>query len=1413
MSNHQVRGLAATGTKGSFLRKALSYFLAIMLAVTLIPLASIGAPEEGIVEPFDSGLDLLGEGEATEEGEAAEEQGQEAPALEAVGPSSEPEAPALEAVDPEVIIAPPALDPTGPAVNPTNPIVNPVGPVVQAPELEAVNPSENEDGEFANIMPLAITPLGPGECEIDTWADLRSVIGNAAYHTVFLKNDITHDGTNLPAITRSLTINGRGNTMSWAANTAIAISVTGNTAKTVKLENLTIARNTSANWLINAGTAQNTTIVLDRVNAPTLNSPIAQATGAGSAINIINSVITADRNTSADTMINGIALYFSGAQTRVYIRSQGADNIALETANSANVLSVKEGAQVEVINTGSGSQTAISMRNNYGNSTRDLIIDGAGSSLIVRGSAGNTGDDAGVIILRSSIARNPNIMVSGGAYFNSISTRPNDSVPAILIRGQGSSFIADGEGTKFEAESFGSSNNRAGTIRFRQSGNDNTFLARNGAELNIYKRANTGGEYASVIRFGSGSNNNTFAVESGARMNIINEGNNRVATSSNDRNANACVEFDGATWEFRVTGENSSLNMRSAMGAVLASGQYAGGKVIVGEGTIFTATGNMNSTTNAIFAGNTGTNGMNFTMTNPLYYDFVNINDGNSGRGRQVFSGQGLYTHTNSDLAVWGNGDHSRPNNNIQGDPYEHWTMLTMQLRGNGYSTIVPGSFDWPQFPQEFGNSMAAYKRINGNNAAPQIRQSYEATNADMYVRWRGITPEGLDQDQRPFWTNEVWADIRRDSAAGGSNEVKGTSFNQDPIYLEEQGVDTLRGVVRHGTEGTFLIAGDTYTMTNYYRAEAADTDTRYQRPGDASLAAPIVVKDVVPPLPATSINPSPFSANQRTLSGTWALAPNDNPPVSVKAVLKRGAETSELPGTGVVNANNTWTFTLGSAALQEGDQIFIVFTDENDNEQPLVDTPKRDMMIPAAASVMVQAAGTAITGVLFTDEDRNGYFSNGDQRLADKEVLLYTAGNLTTPIDTTTTAADGSYYFSVDPGSYVIKAPAHPGYGYTSLITIGRTPGTIYSDVNNNGFSGTLTVNNDNEANLVKEANAGYAIPIKPDPDDPNAFTKDLVKVGGEATNGPIHDSTADLTYEISYKMPDNTAGYNQMTLLDIMDPGLVLKDGNTANIQVRAVAADGTTTIPVTGTAAYAAGTGELAGTMVASYTLADSTNYVALAGATIIMTVTAKLEKVDNAWPTLVTNKARLLVNNSSDPFVDDEENEERNVGLISGFAFIDENSNGSFDVSEKGIDGLAVTLKVWNGTEYVAYTPAADDMAVTNALGAYKFEVPAGLYRIEFPVRYDDMGITTSAPNANASGVVDAIQITLGTAAEQTRTIHAGYFSTESPVINFLDYPLVVAQTPLVTNVMTKDALCAALTVTDAEDYPTWTSDAD
>ncbi|MCL2807873.1 MAG: hypothetical protein FWD27_06950, partial [Coriobacteriia bacterium] len=1254
--------------------------------------------------------------------------------------------------------------------------------------------------------------------------------------------------------------------------------------------------------------------------------------------------------------------------------------VNMRTGANHCIFDARDGAQVTITADGGNCVdigTATALSSNF------YAINGAKVQLTGNGTQG---DNNNAVV--TALGVRGGFTVESGSEFKIDSIRPTGAYPALVQEINGGNFFVDGEGSKLILSQKSSFSEYTAVLRFRLVGNQ-TFKVSNDGEVEVTKHPypNQIGALRSVasaaIRFGPGINNN-FIVESGGKVKIYNGGMSNAAGDNYDTGpiaigGNDALEYNANGFGFHISGSGntgpSAISIIADRGAAVDAGGAGGGSVYIGPGTVFIAEGRTGSANvNYPIFNATGDN-FDFEMDSPLFYDFVNKRQGTGGTGVTGPDGGPVFNlgtranwdSVNSDVAVWLMGRNPWDKN-----PERSYTLINYYLTKNGTAQTAwaitansdPEFRDW--WNDAPANRMGNYTRISGNNARPEIKEALPATNADQFVRWTGTVPEGFNFDGRAFWDDEIYALIKVVKADGTeftTVAAMSKSINEERIYLEEEVEEPLEGVLRLEkilSEPTnpdlFLETGDSYTVLEYWRGkpEPAANDPQFLKRHMATSTSnlgPIVVTDIVPPLPATTITPNPFYANQRNLSGTWEEALNDNPPVTVSAKLKRGEAVQDIPGTGTVNTDGTWTYAIPSSfELQEGDEIFIIFADDTspvNNVEPIVDTPLHDMMVLAAASIMVQAVNYdiegmskvigmesstgaitapqitgpaellalieakgyllvpskterdvevkatdfpygseaepgyyyvdvkikdidfekrffvevlpgevitsedgyhlnyipikeqkdfawaqavtdqelmdeaqvnafkiiefsnggsikepkdveyvsrtfpmdntnsdyftarivekpevsanipvnlsikgSISGTLFVDADRNGFFSTGDTVLAGKTVLLYKSNDLTTSVGEAITTADGTYRFTVEVGSYVVKAPAHEGHGYTTLIVDGRTPDTIYSDVNNNGLSTTQVINlEDSGANLNKVVNAGYAVP-EPNP-DPDAFSKDLVAVNGEATNGPIYDSTADLTYAIKYVMPSNTAGYNQMTLLDIMDPGLVLKGGNTANISVSAVAADGTTPIAISGTPAYAPGTDDLAGTMVASFALDENTDFSALAGATITMAIIANIEKVGNAWPTTVTNKARLLVNNSSTPLVPDEPNEESNTGLIKGFAFKDDNRDGVFNAEEIGIAGITVVLKQWNGTEYVAYTPGADDVAVTTGTGAFKFEVPAGIYRLEFPTPHSGMGITTSAPNAGASGIVEGIVIELGTAAEQTRTISAGY----------------------------------------------------
>jgi hypothetical protein len=109
----------------------------------------------------------------------------------------------------------------------TSEVTTPEGESVQMPSVPSGQ--SNLPSALSGFAPLAITQAGPGVVTVDNWADLQGAITNAnnnqvvqgeRIHTILLTTDISRgSGTNLPAITTSLTINGQGHAIDFGAAT------------------------------------------------------------------------------------------------------------------------------------------------------------------------------------------------------------------------------------------------------------------------------------------------------------------------------------------------------------------------------------------------------------------------------------------------------------------------------------------------------------------------------------------------------------------------------------------------------------------------------------------------------------------------------------------------------------------------------------------------------------------------------------------------------------------------------------------------------------------------------------------------------------------------------------------------------------------------------------------------------------------------------------------------------------------------------------------------------------------------------------------------------------------------------------------------------------------------------------------
>ncbi|MDR2714249.1 MAG: DUF5011 domain-containing protein [Coriobacteriales bacterium] len=661
--------------------------------------------------------------------------------------------------------------------------------------------------------------------------------------------------------------------------------------------------------------------------------------------------------------------------------------------------------------------------------TIDLVVTDPGTVVNTYSRISGWTDEAGGIAMCGGKG---GISVLNGGHLNSYNwlttaaNRQGDAAGAAImqhIRGQNPGdayFIVDGEGSKLYAES--STMDRGGESQMHgvvwvnagEGGSATTqtncdFRVSNGAVMEVNRVATTltsGNRKAAGISFMGA--NNSFTIESGGIVKVENNGGRPQdaqtnATAFNLRNP--AINFVGPNWSFDVKDYGSSVELYSRTGAAISGSSNAAGSTInnnngsvtIGPGAIAIMHGVVDG--GAIV---NGTQGFEFTFTNPLYYDFANFGTGTATQPARVFrtstATQVRFESNQSDLAVWGNGSSrvggtasgtnsslNPPTNPLWGnanswaDPYMQWTLQTVQIANtasfgsggsfySGNTTLLNTAVD------NFGNQgMLPYKRVQGNNATPVIKEVLQPTNADKYLRTLGVVPEGLNKEGRAVWTDEVHGRYEILRAQTGATEVSTSgqvlSFNEETgIYEVELTGMLLDGVVRY-TDGDLLRSGDIFTMTSLWRGVEfpnAPNPTTVHMAKPEDMPGPITIQDVLPPTPA-QINSD--NGNKLWLGitshveGTWlaglnqasAEPHNPEPAVKIYAAVNTANNLIMDGGSvveGTLNPDGTWEYDIPEsvvASLNAGDKIYFILEDENNNKNPLIATAIHDTtMAPA---------------------------------------------------------------------------------------------------------------------------------------------------------------------------------------------------------------------------------------------------------------------------------------------------------------------------------------------------------------------------------------------------------------------------------------------------------------------------------
>ncbi|MDR1183857.1 MAG: DUF5011 domain-containing protein, partial [Coriobacteriales bacterium] len=869
-----------------------------------------------------------------------------------------------------------------------------------AEEPEAVTPPNEDSAQTpaedvvitpqSGFQPFGITPMAVNEAR--TWAEFLALVTNTSVSEINIMGDFGRGtAARLPAITRSLTINGHGHRIDFGANEA-AFRFTEPAANTVvTINNLVVYR-------LGSATASNDAFFLSSASANlTLNiqgirfdgEPVMRlVTSTGNALIRVGGYwdteaptpgwvgttwrqgnITA-RSNAGKYGIEAQRVEFTAGPTDM---KMGATVVRVKVAsrNASASITVSPGADVTLENTltDDGDFTA---SNGYGQCIWfDDII--SGNRFTVNG-----GTIRGTSHSYSPIGDNSGAFNFNGTNF--VMTIQNGGKVYATSTGRMAAFVSNVEncvfnvsdpGSLLNAESYRGYVDYQATLRFRNRDNQ-TFNVSNYAEVHVTKKlatpASSGSStytHVAAIRFGQGEHN-TFNVTSGGKVFAINEGDGVVrnpgAIGATSGGNNVAVEFGDNDFAFNVSGTDSIVSLQADSGAAVNS-TSRDGKVTVTDGAIFIADGRTAAADEAIFRVTGGSNA--FTMTRPLYYDFRNRNT----NGLIFAAGSSsTFVSTDTDLSVWT----KAAGTNHEGDPVRSWSRVTYRLGGSNFANITttdPTAI--PPFTSAYYSGIQNYSRMSGNNANPEFT-SRVLTNADKVVRFNGTVSEGLGIDDegqptypvRAIWTGEVFGRVLHN---GAGEPLHMTSLNIDN-YVEEVLDSPLRGILRYDT-GAFLIPGDRYELTSAWRGPVDDpNNTTRNHPADPDLLPDaVIVDDVTPPTPVlltSHTDGGTIWTDRGEIKGTYAdmssVTYNSEPidPVDgIYAVLNGDYEhpvgiaqfDTDGPGTWTINVDTTATGWQDNAVLS------IIAEDTNGNRNPITATKYRDTEFPAAPSLTVR--------------------------------------------------------------------------------------------------------------------------------------------------------------------------------------------------------------------------------------------------------------------------------------------------------------------------------------------------------------------------------------------------------------------------------------------------------------------------
>ncbi|WP_321383581.1 pectate lyase-like adhesive domain-containing protein [uncultured Enterococcus sp.] len=703
-----------------------------------------------------------------------------------------------------------------------------------------------------------------GTAVVSDYQGLIAAVNNAAISRIEFAANIVATSTSLSNITRDLTIDGKGYSLTTTANTAFKLGDTKKLDCTFELLNLSVNYSAKRDGFITSSSAA--TSLYWSVKLKNIEGSYEQIGTAGSYFLDVPrgnveiqgyfwwySNKTVPSLSSSKGVICTANVHITNGADVVITAAHAIIRLLPGTASVETSLIVDQGSKVKL---SSELRQAVWANTEGDNNVIIFSVVDEGTELIATSKGTFYGSDGGVITLQGSAkdGRDSKTEVLGGAvvsaHAQASSSEAGKANPkttsAFVNQVKDGIFNLDGKGTVLNLEADGEAHSYCATLRFRLVGAQ-TFSVTNQAQMNVTKHS---GSAAAIRLYGK---NNSFIAKSGGKVNIIKEGTNR-AQNGGDTGGQQAIQFtvdSGGVSYFEVEDSGSTIYAKSDDGPAIEalSGNF---QFTIGKDSTFRMEGTTYGENRGIV--HAGASRIDIQVDEPIFYDFRN----NRVNGGQVFSTGSsgtnqVFASKKVSLSVW----KKKNNVDLDANPDVFWSKIGYELTGRNFGTIA-----YSEFPNQFNSTnyegADKYTRMTGNNYRAVVDELRVPTNADKHVYGHVTVPYSDDgSETRDAWEEEVWVTVQILRADGTEKEraVVPTKGKNDTlpgvsIYGEE-----ARGGIFDWELSDFLSAGDQIKVLAAYRGGSDDTNSsqNIHSIDEDIKAEAVTVQDVTPPLSLSS--------------------------------------------------------------------------------------------------------------------------------------------------------------------------------------------------------------------------------------------------------------------------------------------------------------------------------------------------------------------------------------------------------------------------------------------------------------------------------------------------------------------------------------------------------------------------------